>query len=108
VGGGQNGVAVQERSSAEMAATLLDGDDEGEVARLSGGSANNGRLRELALRELGVLGNGRSRDESGSREGNEDVFELHLEVGRGGEAEAEACWLEGVCSEGVSEGLVCE
>jgi hypothetical protein len=88
VSGGQNGVGVQERSSAEVAAALLDADDEGEVSLGSGGSANDGLIGELSLRELGVLRNGRSSADRGDRKGNEDVFELHLEVVGG----AEACW----------------
>jgi hypothetical protein len=79
VSGGQDGVGVQQRTTAEMASALLDGDDEGEVASAGGGSANNGVLGELALRELRVLGDSRSADESGSRKGNEDVCEVHLE-----------------------------
>jgi hypothetical protein len=79
VSGSQNSVAVQERTTAEVASALLERDDEGELALGGGGSTNNGVFGELALGELGVLGNGGGRDQGGSRKGNEDVFELHLE-----------------------------
>jgi hypothetical protein len=79
VSGSQNSVGVQQRTTAEVASALLDGDDGGEVTRRSSGSTNDGVLREFTLGELWVLGNGRSANQSGSRKGNEDVFELHLE-----------------------------
>jgi hypothetical protein len=92
VSSGQDGVGVQERSSAEVAAALLDADDEGEVSLGSSGSANDGLLGELSLRELGVLRNGCGSAERGDRKGNEDVFELHLE-------EVVGAWTVGRCLE---------
>jgi len=77
--GGQDGVGVEQRTTAEVASALLDGDDEGEVTSAGSGAANDGVLGELALRELRVLGDSRSADESGSRKGDEDVGEVHLE-----------------------------
>jgi hypothetical protein len=84
VSGGEDSVGVQERTTAEVAATALDADDEGEVALGSGGSTNDWVLGELSIWELGVLGNGCGGAESGNREGNEDVFDLHLEEGWAG------------------------
>lgn len=83
VSGGENSVGVQKRTTAEVAATALDADNEGEIALGSGGSANNWVLWELALWELWdwVLGDSCCGAESGNRKGNEDVFELHLERG---------------------------
>lgn len=81
VGSCENSVAVQERTTTEVASTAntLDADDEGEVTLGSSGATNDGVLGELSLRELGVLGNGSCGAECGDREGNENVLELHLE-----------------------------
>jgi hypothetical protein len=79
VGGGENRVGVQERSSAEVASALLDADDEGEVACRSSGSANNGLIGELALGERRVLGDGCGSADGRDRKSDEDIFDLHLE-----------------------------
>lgn len=79
VSSSQDCVAIQQRSSAVVASVLLETDNEGEVTLSSGGSANNGLIGELSLRERGVLRNGCCGAEGGDRKSDEDIFDLHLE-----------------------------
>lgn len=80
VGCGDNGVGVQQSTTAEVRATALQTDDEGEVASLSGGSTNNGDR---------VLGS-RSRGDGGGHEASEDCLVLHLDEVLG--SDGSECW----------------
>ena len=71
VGSSDNGVAVDEGSTADVAAADLERGNEGELASRSSGSANN-----VLLRSIIPLGSRSSRDERGKGNG-EDNFETH-------------------------------
>lgn len=76
VGSSDNGVAVDEGSTADVAAADLERGNEGELASRGGSSTNNGVLGSVVPGEVGVLGSGSSQDERGKRS-SEDGFETH-------------------------------
>lgn len=78
-----NGGWVDECATAEVAAIVLNGDNVWEFAQRSCCSTNDLVAIFGELRLNGVLG-GRNRcreADGGNREGSEDVFDLHIDVG---------------------------
>jgi hypothetical protein len=79
VGSGDDGVGVQEGTTAEVGSTALKRDDVGELASGSGSSAND-VLSGNIIREgvVGVLRSGRRKNECGKRN-SEEGCETHGE-----------------------------
>jgi hypothetical protein len=80
VSGGDDGVGVDEGATAEMRAALLQGDNEGEVASVSGGSTND------VNRVLRSRGSG----DCGGHEASDHCLVLHFEEVLG--SEGSECW----------------